>query len=213
MNILYINYFVDTNNERQQEYEFCISKNVEVFDFVVVLLKEEDLKHFSTLYNKHKNIKYVIVSDHSRPTFSDYFREFLLGSFGYNINIIANLDIVIPKETLQSVRSFVDKNTILALSRWDVDARGRESLYDTEESQDCWIFKGSPINAPEINFGTGIPGCDNSIAYILSEAGYTVINPSKQLKTLHYHSVPIRNYVANREQITIPKPYKFLPPC
>jgi hypothetical protein len=82
----------------------------------------------------------------------------------------------------------------LALSRWDIKPNGDIRLFDREDSQDCWIFK-TPIKFKDPpNFYLGKPGCDNRIAFMAWDSGYTVTNPAKQIVTKHLHLTGIRHY-------------------
>ena len=128
-----------------------------------------------------------------------------------NINIISNLDIIIPQETLYSevsktINDYIDSKTCLALSRWDIQENNTYVHFDRSDSQDTWIFIGGVPNINGADFTLGKCGCDNKILYLLDESGYFLINPSKTLKTYHLHLTNIRNY-GN----VIPPPYNLLP--
>jgi hypothetical protein len=87
----------------------------------------------------------------------------------------------------------IQENQMYALSRWDLDEDMKAKHHNTWDSQDTWIFKNS-IKSGNYDIPLGIPGCDNRIAYELKEAGYEVINPSKTVKTYHYHLSNYRSY-------------------
>ena len=86
---------------------------------------------------------------------------------GEGLIIIANSDIFIEEDAIKLCLQNIQENQMYALSRWDLD---------------------------EDDIPLGIPGCDNRIAYELKEAGYEVINPSKRVKTYHYHLSNYRSY-------------------
>jgi hypothetical protein len=142
----------------------------------------------------------VIYFD-SRLPFSDFFAMVNLCADEKDISIIANSDIYF--ESLDELKT-IKGNEVYALSRWDGN-----TLYDHEDSQDAWVFRGKIKPIPDCNFGLGIPGCDNAIAERLQRAGYTVLNPSKSIKAIHLHSSNIRNY---DRRTTVPKPYLLIKP-
>lgn len=142
-----------------------------------------------------------VIIFNSRLPFSDFFAMINLCVNENEISIIANSDIYFQSLLwLETIKA----NEVFALSRWEGN-----TLYDHEDSQDAWIFRGKIKPVPDCNFGLGIPGCDNAIADRLQRAGYTVLNPSKSIKAIHLHSSNIRNY---DRRITVPKPYLLIKP-
>jgi len=111
----------------------------------------------------------------------------------------------------------------LSLTRWDVKADNvfntnnhvdSSVLFDTPDSQDTWIFMGGVPQISGADFTLGKAGCDNSIAYMLEQSGYNVLNPSRTIKTYHLHLTNIRNYtdVVGHAIERIQPPYKLLYP-
>ena len=137
------------------------------------------------------------------------------------VNIIANSDIYFSTDSLQRIVEFytnpANAQTCMALSRWEVqDHAQRESatLWDHRDSQDVWIFRGKP-DVPGADFTLGVPGCDNRIAKVILDAGYTVINPSRTIKSYHLHASGHRTYGTGRGGVkrdVIPGPYHFIQP-
>ena len=142
-----------------------------------------------------------VISFSARLPFSDFFSKVNLLAQESDISIIANSDIY-----FENVNQFtaIEENQVYALSRWDGN-----TLYDHEDSQDAWVFRGQIKLVPDCNFGLGIPGCDNAIAERIARAGYTVLNPSKSIKAIHLHSSNIRNY---DRKTTVPRPYLLIKP-
>ena len=142
-----------------------------------------------------------VIIFNSRLPFSDFFAMINLCVNENEISIIANSDIYFQSLLwLETIKA----NEVFALSRWEGN-----TLYDHEDSQDAWIFRGKIKPVPDCNFGLGIPGCDNAIAERLQRAGYTVLNPSKSIKAIHLHSSNIRN---SDRRMTVPKPYLLIKP-
>ena len=139
------------------------------------------------------------------------------------------MDIIIPKESLirnSSIENhniiisdyLINNKTCLALTRWDIsdkdDYKNGAVFFDRPDSQDTWIFRGGIPQMAGAEFGLGLCGCDNSIAYMIEQCGYNVINPSRTIKTYHLHLTNVRNYIDVVGQVIerIPPPYKLLHP-
>jgi hypothetical protein len=80
--------------------------------------------------------------------------------------------------------------------------------YHRSDSQDAWVVLGDghAIDAP---FAMGVPGCDNALAHILTEAGYLVTNPCQTVRAIHLHRSAYRTYGEGRGK---PKEYRIPPP-
>lgn len=234
---LFLNYYTDRNEQRTKELDFCIIENIKNknIDNIVVVCSELDWNKLTFLISlneeyainrpslKIKTLNYlkkvIPVITNIRPVFNDYFRLISkLFSSDENINIISNLDIIIPPETIEKSISYLTKNKCLALSRWDAKSLNYASdsvHYNHEDSQDCWFFVGGVNFINEADFGLGVGGCDNKIAHLLSENGYETLNPSLTFKTYHIHLVDVRNYtklVNGSDMYRIPPPYKLITP-
>lgn len=156
----------------------------------------------------------MVIAPKGRPTFNELFD--LCDTEA--INVIANSDIYMQPEAREKLRA-IAPGECWALSRWDVDASGRVSLWDHADSQDVWVFNGKPtgIDAP---FTMGVPGCDNALAFLIDQAGYRIINPSRSIRAYHLHNVQWRSYLAEpggmarggQKMERIPPPYKLVKP-
>jgi len=210
---LFINYYIDKNIERQKELVKCVVENTKHFDNIFVIADFDSFEDIQGLVN----FELTPVLTSKRATYLEYFDLTNLCNAPNNINVIANLDIVIPKETLEkSVAYFKTKEkSVLALTRWDIKADGSVEFFNRVDSQDVWIFNGAVEKGIDAPFSLGSPGCDNSIAYKLDIAGYAVLNPSLNLKTYHQHVVMVRNYLnekGEQKERGIAPPYKVLQP-
>jgi|688.fasta_scaffold46866_2 hypothetical protein len=219
---LFVNYYTDKNPERQKEIDFCFEQNLnnEKFNCCYVIINGEDSKKYdgiiSRTIQRDKILHRRVMQE--RPTYNDYF-DITERYFNQpdNINIICNSDIVICKDTMEVIEQYVNtSNKALALSRWDVsDMSNYQSnavLFNRADSQDTWIFKGGVPNVEGADFTMGIAGCDNSIAYLLESAGYSLVNPSLSIKTYHIHLSNIRNYINGENIQRVPPPYVLVPP-
>jgi hypothetical protein len=208
MNNLLVNFYIDKNESRNLELETCFIENLNnpSIDKIIMFCEEKDFENISSKLNFYK-VTQIITN--KRPTYNDYFAL----TKKEDINIIANLDIILPEETINKAKTYLNNKTCLALSRWDLI--NKTSIhFNRSDSQDTWIFMGEVPKINGADFTLGVAGCDNSIAYLLESNGYNVINPSKTLKTLHLHESNIRNYINNlgKAKETIPPPYKLVNP-
>ncbi len=229
MNInLYIDFYFDKNPERAAELEDCLRLNVEnsLIDNIVLYIDKRDTDraiHFfqQKFFSVEAREKIYLCYEADRPTYNDIFVAMNHVTGSSDINIIANADIYFDQASLQRIKDFRWDNHCMALTRWDESPIKKEFdhpfvnpypeiyFYDHADSQDAWVFKGYTEHIPGADFTMGVPGCDNRIAYLLSQAGFKVINPSRTIKIIHKHKSTIRNY--NRKQ-TVKPPYLTLQP-
>jgi hypothetical protein len=204
---LFINYYTQGSKERQQELEFCLQKNINAgFDSINILIHPSDLPSVNIV--GINNVELHVGVD--RPTINYFFKIMSQPKFSNDINILANTDIFF--EDLQQIKNYgLDANTCLALSRWDYSNDGTSILFDRTDSQDTWIFYGSPKIRTPFEMNLGVAGIDNRLAYELQQSGYNVINPSKTIKTFHYHSSNIRYWNQGDDYEKVPPPYLLLP--
>jgi hypothetical protein len=220
---LFTSFYKDKNQARFNELIYCLNKNISNNFNTIHILAEgsEDFQLCSNLYQQSikglSNVPYLTIHNViSRPTFSDFFDIMSLDKYKDSINVLANTDIFFDNlDVIKECFEKIDKNnTCLALSRWDTGENISEAIhFERPDTQDTWIFYGNPRISKNIDFGMGIAGCDNSLAYEIEQAGYNVINPSKSIKTYHFHNTGIRNYIENGQVIyRVPPPYKLITP-
>jgi hypothetical protein len=128
-----------------------------------------------------------------------------------DVSIIANCDIVVPTESLRLIETVIGFREMFCLSRYETGAGGVLNLFDAEYSQDVWAFRGLPP-AVAAAFFFGVPGCDNRLAAEVQAAGWTVSNPSRDIKTIHVHGSRIRT-ATNHVNHRLPPPYLFVQPA
>lgn len=190
--ILLINYYIDKNRTRQAELLKCLENNIgnPLIDNVVVFHEPGVVPP--------DNSKVISVVHQGRPTYQQFFEY---GNNFSGIKIVSNTDICFNNTLEQASR--IRPGEVYALTRWDEGNPPR--FYGKTNSQDVWIWRGS-VNVTA-GFPLGKAGCDNSIAYILYAAGYSVRNPSLSIQCIHVHQSLIRNYSENDK---VPQPYAFL---
>jgi len=202
--ILVTQFYIPVKEERLKELEYCVRKNNKnpLIDLIILVVEEGTSDY---LIPKGEKIKIEIAK--KRPSYGDLFRialNNLIDSKG--LIIIANSDIFYKKEDILKIRERINDNEVFALSRWDFNFKGLRSHHNTWDSQDSWIFKNT-ILPGEYDIKLGIPGCDNKIAYELNKAGHILKNPSKTIRSYHFHESDYRTY---NEEDRIPGPYFFI---
>ena len=210
MTHLFINYYNDASDERQCEINQCVSNNIaSSIDKITLVTNDPD----TDFYDFTKSPKVEIVLCGVRPTYAFLFNLINSKIEDHDLVIIANADIYFDDENLLLLKNCMSAGTCLALSRWEIDGNGQSCLFDREDSQDSWIFKGTIKAISQCDFTMGRPGCDNAIAQRIEAAGYTIYNPSRSLKSFHLHQTNIRNYLASGDVQAAEQPYKYVSPC
>ena len=225
MNInLFTTFYRDKNEARFNELVFCFNKNVLAkFNNIVILVEsKEDYDLVSSVYanataNLLAHIPTLTVGNIAqRPSFNDFFAVMRSEKYKDSINILSNTDIFFDSNSLEAIKHYFDfapLGTCLALSRWDYYPDGSSVHYDRADSQDTWCFKGNPNFKTDKEYTMGEAGCDNKLAFELKQANFNVVNPSKSIKTYHYHNTNIRNYIVDGQVIKrIPPPYLLVEP-
>lgn len=225
---LYINYYVDKNPQRQEELNRCLVDNFrnEQIDNIYIIFDNVHLENLKQVIKKtieshvsdtpHLLMNKIrLVNCKIRPTFNDYFKVTGFYSDDDDISIIANTDIIIPEDTVTKLKQWHwNGNYCMALCRYDIinGATMGTEFFNRPDAQDTWVVKGKFKTHEKANFTLGVAGCDNVIAYCLSDY-YQVINPSIDIKTYHLHLTNVRNYIGEHNQIErLEPPYLVIHP-
>lgn len=182
---LFVQVYKSDNLARQKELDTCLKINKN--------LSSNGVKWFN------------VIEINERLTFRQMFE--LIKKYPNDINIISNSDIYFD-DTILACR-FINKNEVLALSRWDYNNGNMAILFNRKDSQDVWVFNGE-VNCNGGDYQLGTRGCDNKIAWELKQAGYNVLNPAKSIHAIHLHNSNHRTYTSNSP--AVPEPYYFIHP-
>lgn len=204
---LFVNIYKDQSEERSKEIfrAFCANLDCKVIDHVVAIYDPDSFEASPDLMGRSIPYKF-----YGRPRFSDFFN--IMRFFEPNeedISIAANSDIIFPGTSIELIKSNLKDDQAYALSRWEQTEAGPQ-LFDRRDSQDSWAMKGAIADVPNCYFTMGLGGCDNAIASRLYFAGYNVLNPSKDIVTLHEHKSEIRYWTQKYDPV--PKPYLLIQP-
>lgn len=217
---LYYNYYYSDNSNRQKDIDFCFDKNltIETYDRIYLIISESDYKILidSTNINFIEKCavgKIIVVFFEKQPSFKNFIDIIDQSSDEDDINIFINSDCYACDKTIENVCN-IQKDEMWCLQKYNItDEYFNLFFEDVSCSQDVWIFRGKPKEIKNIDFYFGRPGCDNRFAYESEVSGYTLLNPSLDIKFYHYHLSEIRTCPYEHwEEYRIPEPYKFIEP-
>ena len=204
---LYTTYYKEDNNYRKNELLTCLKINISntAISKIIVFNEGDSIAHLAP-----GKIEEVFIN--KRPTYQDFINYINANSNTDDIHIIANTDIYFDKN-IEVLKHINLKDTCLALSRWDTADTIKPKLYNHNDSQDVWVFKGPIKENLSANFPLGVPRCDNRLLYELEKAEYMVLNPAFSIKSYHIQKGQ-RALVYTEEDNTynIKPPYRYLYP-
>lgn len=178
---LYTTFYNEKNESRKKELISCIKKNVNNshFDSIVIFNEGNSLKELCPE-------KIVEVQVAKRPTYDDFIGYINSHTSKETIHVIANTDIFFEKEI--AVLEYLNlEDTCFALARWDTTESRKPLLFNHNDSQDAWIFKGEIQKGLKASYPLGVARCDNRFLYDLELAGYKILNPAFSIKAFHMH--------------------------
>lgn len=203
---LYTTLYPENQPQRRSELIQAIRFNCQCSAISrIVLLMEGEL--YPELLHESK---IEVVQMHQRPNYSDFFSCINARSTGSEISIIANADIYFD-QNIDVLDHLPLDDCALALSRWNLRSTGKPELFNRNDSQDVWVFKG-PLKPICGNFPLGIPFCDNRFLYELQQAGYRVLNPAFSIQSFHLHAGARGEYTKETVKQYVEGPYRYLYP-
>jgi glycosyltransferase involved in cell wall biosynthesis len=202
---LFLNYYRDKSQERQNEIDACLRRNIESGLFAIHVFKEPEteLPEFA----RHL----PVIDCPPRLNFSEIFEAISKIGGPDDVNIVANADIYFDDTIRLAEEAQADE--FYAITRYTVHSGGACTFYGKTMSQDAWIFRGTP--RAELNhcvFQMGRPRCDSRLAFEARSAGYRVSNPSLSIKIYHLHCSGVRNYDFENRSDAVPGDILHLKP-
>ncbi len=200
MNRLFTTWYDEADSRRRAEYVQCLNANLahaSIGEVCVLAEGGEDCLPVST--------KLSMRPVASRPTYDQFFSWITELSQPDDVAIIANTDIHFDA-TLDAALRSIESDECFALARWD-----GFRLFDRNDSQDAWMFRGGPRNVIG-NFHLGTPRCDNRLIHELRAAGYRVRNPSFAVRALHVHATERIEYATDASSAWVGPPYGYVWP-
>lgn len=194
MNII-VQSYAEPNVARMGEYITCMLANLNHYYVKTVYNLYESEDRIPDEVRSHP--KYRGYPLRKRMTYEDAFAFASKNLAPDEIVGILNLDIYVAlafdMSELHNV--LADKNTVLALSRHELDEKTGTPYMDPafvsifhSNTQDGWFFK-NPIRNADYNIELGRLGCDNAIAQALKNANYGVFNLAERFVLVHLDKV------------------------
>jgi hypothetical protein len=182
---LFTTYFTHPKIDRHKEIEHVLQQNINnpIIDGIY-LLNESD---------SPQNSKITTRSVSKRPTFRQFFDWANEITKPDDLSVICNSDIFFDTIGLIQLMDWMCKDDAIALTRWELSPDGMARFNNDGCCQDTWAFCG-PIKPIDCDFPMGYRGCDNKLAYEIRKAGYTLLNPSKMVRSYHYHLSGVRDW-------------------
>lgn len=191
------------NEEREEELKLVLEENIKNVEIDhIILITDENIKH--------KKINTVKLE--TRPTYADLFEQVNKTKIAkYKeedcLLIVSNSDIYFQDGDITKIKNNINDTQAYALSRWDHTKEGLIH-HKRPDSQDAWVVKNQ-FKKGNYGITLGLPGCDNRIAAELKNAGYIVLNPSLDIKIIHYHYPRYNTYTP---EMTLYGEYHFIEP-
>jgi hypothetical protein len=184
--VLLTAYYADPDPARRAEFVDCLARNAsnELINEIHVFVEDGTPPDID-------DEKIRLVEHGRRATYGDLFAYANAQLSGRRV-AIANADIYFD-EGLARLDAVDLPDTLLCVSRWDVEQDGSARFFEHGESQDAWIFD-APIRQFPCGFPLGVPGCDNRLAWEAEAAGLAVHNPARSLRAFHLHMSLVRRY-------------------
>src|SRR5436190_544785 len=168
--ILLTGFYYDPDPQRRGELIECVRRNAENarIDEVHVFIEDGTDPKTLSLTESIERSKIRLIELGSRATFRFLF-DYANQNFSGRRVLVANADIYFD-ESLAQLDGYDLSGKLLCLSRWDLQPDGSRQFFNHPASQDAWIFK-SPLPPIKCDFSTGIPACDNRLAWEAYRAG------------------------------------------
>ncbi len=211
---LLIDYYIPSMKERQKELDFCYIDNINNPNFDKTHIFHQDTP-------PQINDKVNLIPLTTRNTYQDYIEYATKNIPQGDIIVLANSDMYFDDSIIKAKQFNLNKH-VLTLTRWSSHGTEDGNRYIGDKitfyknhscSQDVWIWKNPLNNVPlvDVNFGMGVPGCDNKIALRFKQMGYTPLNPCLDIICYHYHQTGESSRTYDRVKDRIPGPYHFVP--
>ena len=201
-------YFTAKTQQRIDEMQYCMKKNLQNVSFKKIFLLNERKYTREELGLKQythdiidSRVEQVVLG--SRLKFKDVYdfveKKKLMGFvvvinsdifFDDNIKILNKTDLHLHKSMIGLLR--------YEYRKYMVDLSDARLFGPRGDSQDTWIFH-TDYNIEKkyrcgFDFYFGQPGCDNKLIYLYKTLGYKIYNDPRTIKSYHLHAEVGRKY-------------------
>jgi len=152
----------------------------------------DDIDALNTVINLNIQNKLHVINVGKQPLYSDLF-QYTFTNLKDEVCMISNSDIYLHTLDLDCMNRL--ENNIFALSRYEHDFSC--PIIDKRwGSHDAFIFR-SPLKSDilqNLQHIQNVAGSDDNVVNTLVDNGYTLHNPSFQIKIVHLHESNVRTY-------------------
>lgn len=205
-------FFIGKTPARTNELKTALRINVANPSIDTIILLNERIYTIEELGVKSDKIRQIVVG--KRLDYKTVF-EFVSNEKLNGYIVLSNLDIFFDKEISVIKRTNIaNEKAMFCLVRYEYKTgkpvKDSSIFKHISDSQDTWIWHTNyNLNEEKdrnvLDFQLGIPGCDNTFAYITQVLGYKLYNLPKLIKSYHIHNTNERNY--DQTTTRTPKPY------
>jgi len=181
---LCVNPYFQNDMRRQEELDDCFLSNVEdgYFDEIVQ------------------------ITCRDIPPFDAYVHALETSTTIDNaISVFCNSDVYFDESIVDLCQ--LGENDFACLTRHEKDGDSWRLWEECgHRSQDAWAYRGKckiPLDKLA-RIKPGMPGVDNHIAWLAREAGYRVVNPSRDVRVYHLHADQSRRPGIEKERVSPP---------
>ena len=204
-------YFTPKTNQRIEEMQYCMKKNLQNNSFKKIFLLNErkytredlGLKQY-THDIMDERVEQVVLG--SRLKFKDV-NDFVEKKKLMGFVVVINSDIFFDDTIRELNKTDLHLHkSMIGLLRYEyrkymVDLSDARLFGPRGDSQDTWIFH-TDYNVEKqyrrgFDFYFGQPGCDNKLMYLYKTLGYKIYNDPLTIKSYHLHAEVVRNYGLN----------------
>ncbi len=185
-------YYHSRDEQRQEELDRCLAKNIEnpLISSITLFIDDGHCPAFT-------DDKVRIVDIERRLTYRKWI-EYAQSLGRRHISVLSNTDIFFDETIWKLGAIFQPKARFVTLSRHEETVEGLVPHPDPKWSQDVWaIDTGSEFSESflrGLEFGLGIPRCDNKVVYEAVIHGAEIINPFPDIRAIHVHDSQVRQY-------------------
>lgn len=190
---LHVQSYKPQSDMRLKEIDYCLRKNMlnPCISKVIIYLDNRDIAAVPS------HCKLLPIG--RRLVYSDWVKNSIKEGIDVpHITVLANADIVFDL-SIRSLNDIPGSSWFCAISRYE----SFRLIANPQFAQDAWAFLASEdlqnkINITNFTESSSLPlgylGCDNRIAAIALESGFSVLNPCKWVFSHHIQKSPDRDY-------------------
>ena len=193
--VLITSHYNSKNLKRDREIKKCLLSNALHFKTIIVFFENWDQVEQNEEYKYLKSHpKIAVIETNTRQSYRTFF-EYAYNNLYDKTIVISNNDILFDC-TLNRIHEIDMKNTLIALTRWQLIDINNWSVYtipiqtnfQMNWSFDSYIFKPRLLNfsnLDDLDILIGISGCDSYLVKKISCQNIAIKNPIYDIRSYH----------------------------